>query len=119
MMQKTITNNKKTSLILQALREIFCRHITSLFPHTLLTITHLDFYAKEGLAKAHISILQHESPASIIEQLNAQSPMIRGFLGKRLASKLRTIPNVSFYLDTSLDKALHVQRLLKDIAVAS
>jgi ribosome-binding factor A len=37
-------------------------------------------------------------------------------LGKRLASKLRIIPSLKFYLDTALDEAFHVLNLIKQVS---
>lgn len=115
-MQKSIQAMKKHSLMLQAMRDIFCRYITALFPQVFMTITRLDFYEQEGIAKVYISFLRNEEPtiASIIAHLNHNQPMIRGRLGKRLASKLRTIPKLSFYRESALDEAFHVQNLLKE-----
>jgi len=118
-MHTSINTMKKNSLILQALRDIFCRHITSLFPNTFITITRLDLYAKKGIVKVYISCLKNGDPTSIIEQLTAKQPMIRGLLGKRLASKLRIIPMLEFYVDNALDEAFHVINLLQKIAAPS
>ncbi len=110
---------KKNSLILQALRDIFCVHIASLFPNSFITITRLDLYAKEGIVKVYISCLRNGDLKSIIEELTEKQSMIRGLLGKRLASKLRTIPKLQFYIDTALDEAFHVMNLLEQVAAPS
>lgn len=116
-MEKSIQAKKRHSLVLQALRDIFCKHIVDLFPQVFITITRLDLYEKEGRAKIYISFLDNENPviANIIDQLNENQSKIRGLLGNQLGSKLRAIPKCSFHLDTALDEAFHVQNLLKDV----
>ena len=115
-MSQSIKLMKKNSLILQALREIFCRNIAELFPHVFMTITRLDMYDKEGIVQVYISFICNADGESIIDQLNENKTMIRGLLGKRLASKLRIIPSLKFYLDTALDEAFHVLNLIKQVS---
>ena len=38
---------------------------------------------------------------------------IRGELGRKVASQLRIVPELDFYLDSSLDYAEHIEELLK------
>ena len=38
---------------------------------------------------------------------------IRGELGHKVASQLRIVPDIDFYLDTSLDYAEHIDELLR------
>ena len=37
----------------------------------------------------------------------------RGELGNKVASQLRIVPEIDFYLDTSLDYAEHIDELLR------
>ena len=38
---------------------------------------------------------------------------LRGELGRKVASQLRIVPEIDFYLDTSLDYAERIEELLK------
>ena len=37
----------------------------------------------------------------------------RGELGRKVSSQLRIVPEIAFYLDTSLDYAEHIEERLK------
>ncbi len=120
-MEKSVQAKKRHSLLLQALRDIFCKHIADLFPQVFITITRLDLYEKERVAKVYISFLHNDNPAiaSIMDQLNEKQSKIRGLLGNQLARKLRAIPKCSFHLDTALDEAFHVQNLLESFRTST
>ena len=38
---------------------------------------------------------------------------LRGELGHKVASQLRIVPEIDFYLDSSIDYAEHIEELLK------
>ena len=38
---------------------------------------------------------------------------LRGELGRKVASQLRIVPELDFYLDTTLDYAEHIEELLR------
>ena len=45
--------------------------------------------------------------------LEENKKAIRGELGRKVASQLRIVPELDFYLDTTLDYAEHIEELLK------
>ena len=65
------------------------------------------------------STLIGDQGEKMIKELNEQKSKIRGLLGKRLAHKLRIIPGLRFYLDTSMDKAMRIARLLNGLEESS
>lgn len=114
-MHESVKKLKKTSAILQALQEIFLQDIASSFPQVLMTVTHLYICDKTRMAKAYISFMPSEQGGRMIKELDKQKSKIRGLLGKKLAHKLRTIPGLKFYLDTSIERALRIESLLNRV----
>ena len=45
--------------------------------------------------------------------LNENVRAYRGELGRMVSKQLRIVPEIVFYLDTSLDYAEHIEQLLK------
>ena len=45
--------------------------------------------------------------------LEEEKKAIRGELGRQVASQLRIVPELDFYLDSTLDYAEHIDELLK------
>ncbi len=49
-------------------------------------------------------------------QVQADTKSIRFELGKRVRHQLRIVPELSFYLDESMEKLEHIDQLLKNTA---
>ena len=45
--------------------------------------------------------------------LEENARALRGELGNRIAKQLRIVPEISFFLDNSLDYVEHIEELLK------
>ncbi len=48
-----------------------------------------------------------------MEQLQENGRALRGELGNKVARQLRIVPEIVFYLDSSLDYVEHIEQLLK------
>ena len=45
--------------------------------------------------------------------LQDQNRALRGELGRKIGKQIRIVPELAFYLDTSIDYAEHIDELLK------
>ena len=50
---------------------------------------------------------------TVLPLLEENKRIIRGELGRKVASQLRIVPEIEFYLDSTLDYAEHIEELLK------
>ena len=50
---------------------------------------------------------------ALMEQINENGRALRGELGHVVAKQMRIVPELAFFLDTSLDYAEHIGELLK------
>ena len=48
-----------------------------------------------------------------MQLLEEEKRTLRGELGRKVASQLRIVPELDFYLDTTLDYAEHIEELLR------
>lgn len=117
-MHESVKKSQKSSLILRALQEIFLHDMADSFRQVMVTVTHLYICDKTRLVKTYVSFMPSGQGEKLIKELDKQKSKIRGLLGKRLAHKLRTIPDLRFYLDTSLDSALRLEKLLNGFEVS-
>jgi ribosome-binding factor A len=117
-MSVSVKKLQKTSIILRNLREIFLHEMASSFDNTLVTVTSLYICDKSRAVKVYVSFMPSQNGPRMLKELEKQKSKIRGFLGKRLANKLRTIPELKFYLDNSIERALHLEKLLNGFEVS-
>ena len=66
-----------------------------------------------SLAKTDVSIFPSAKAEEVMKLLNDNVKALRGELGHQVAKQLRIVPEIVFYLDTSLDYAEHIDELLK------
>ena len=78
----------------------------------MLTIMNVDTSADLSVALVFASVMDGDSEA-VIEGLNAAKGYLRNALFKRL--KVRTVPELKFVLDTSIDYGFKIDRILQQL----
>ncbi|MCC8199568.1 MAG: 30S ribosome-binding factor RbfA [Tannerellaceae bacterium] len=107
------TRLKKIGRLLQKeLGDIFLKQ-TKGMPGTLISVSAVRVSPDLGLAKVYVSIFPSEKGLEILEAIRANTKAIRFDLGQRVHLQLRKIPELSFYIDDSLDYIENIDNLLK------
>lgn len=65
-----------------------------------------------SVAKAYLSIFPSDRSKELLEAIRANTKAIRYDLGQRVRLQLRKIPELSFFIDDSLDYIEHIDQLL-------
>ncbi len=102
---------KISRLIQKELSEIFRRQ-TAALGNTLVSVSTVRVSPDLSIAKVYLSIFPTEKSAEILENIKRQSKTVRYELAQAVKSILRKCPDLSFYLDDSLDYAENIDRLL-------
>ena len=66
-----------------------------------------------SVARAYLSIFPSEKCKELIENIRANTKAIRFDLGQRIRQQVRKIPELSFFIDDSLDYIENIDNLLK------
>lgn len=66
-------------------------------------------------ARVYLSLFQVKDQEAVLDKFKDLSSEIRGELGKRMRHQLRSIPQLTFYLDDTLDYVFKIEKLLDDI----
>lgn len=83
------------------------------FGGAMLTVSEVRISPDLGIAKVYVSVFPSDKASSVLGILEDGKKGIRGELGRKVASQLRIVPELDFYLDSSLDYAEHIEELLK------
>ena len=95
---------KISSLFTKELASVFQEFIKQENKGTLiLSITKVYVTPDISLAKIYISVFPSESSKKYLTEIRNVSSLIKHKLSQRLKSSLRKVPELSFYLDDSLD----------------
>lgn len=106
------TRQAKISRLLQKeLSELF-RLQTAKTHGTLVSVSAVRVSPDLSVARAYLSIFPSERSAEIIKSINASSKTIRYELAQRVRYQLRKTPELTFFVDDSLDYAENIDRLL-------
>ncbi len=79
----------------------------------MVTVSEVRVSPDLSLAKTYVSIFPSAKAEEVMKLLNDNVKALRGELGHQVAKQLRIVPEIVFYLDTSLDYAEHIDELLK------
>lgn len=109
----SIRQNKVARLIQKELGEIFQRESKSLFGGAFITVTTVRIAPDLGSARVYLSIFGSASNDEVIEHVKLQTGNIKRILGAKIRHQLRGVPDLSFFIDDSLDYALKIDELLK------
>ena len=85
----------------------------AVFGGTMVTVSEVRVSPDLSLAKTYVSIFPSAKAEEVMKLLNDNVKALRGELGHQVAKQLRIVPEIVFYLDTSLDYAEHIDELLK------
>ncbi len=83
------------------------------FGGAMVSVTEVRISPDLSLAKVYVSIFPSAKAESAMAVINDNSRAIRGELGRIVAKQLRIVPELAFFLDSSLDYAEHIDELLK------
>lgn len=95
------------------LAEIIRSKGMAMFGGSMITVSEVRVSPDLSIAKVYVSIFPSDKAGAVLPILEENKKTIRGELGRKVASQLRIVPEIDFYLDTTLDYAEHIEELLK------
>ena len=95
------------------LAEILRSKGMAVFDGAMVTVSEVRVTPDLSIAKTYVSIFPSEKAEKVMAILEENVRGYRGELGRRVGKQLRIVPEIVFYLDTSLDYAEHIEELLK------
>lgn len=109
---ETTRQQKIARLLQKELSEIF-RTETSKTRGVIVSVSNVRISPDLSIARVHLSIFPSEKAEEMIEQVNKTTREIRYALAQRVRFQLRKVPELTFYVDDSLDYIEHIDELLK------
>lgn len=97
----------------KVLAECIRRKGMAVFGGAMVTVSEVRMSPDLSLAKVYVSIYPSSKAETVMKMLEDDVKSYRGEAGNILAKQFRIIPELSFYLDTSIDYAMHIEELLK------
>lgn len=113
-MEKESTRQLKVARELQKdMAEIIRSKGMAAFGGAMVSVSGVRISPDLSVAKVYVSIFPSAKADEVMGILEENVRSIRGELGNRVAKQLRIVPEIAFFLDSSLDYVEHIEELLK------
>jgi len=83
------------------------------FGGAMVSVSEVRVSPDLSLAKIYVSIFPSEKSAAVMGMLDDNMRLYRGELGRLVGKQLRIVPELAFFLDTSIDYAEHIEEILR------
>ena len=102
-------------LVQQYLSEIFLREGKEVTENALVTISHVKMTPDLYTARIYLSIYNTKHPDEIMTHIEANTNAFRKLLGQKVRHQLRSVPQLSFFKDETLDEVFKLEEIFRDL----
>lgn len=109
----SVRQEKFAGVIQQSLADIFLRH-KEWVNNKFVTISKVEVSPDLGYAKVYLSAI-NVNKDELLTTVNFNNVVIRKTLAAKIKNQVRIIPELSFFIDDSLDYVFHMEEVLKNV----
>lgn len=107
------TRQRKVSRLLQKELATYFQRNSLEFGKKMITVTVVRISPDLGVARIHLSIFPLQPDDNTLSLVQAKAGEIRHFLGNQVRYQLRIVPELTFFIDDSLNYIAKIDDLLK------
>ncbi|WP_209389148.1 30S ribosome-binding factor RbfA [Chryseobacterium sp. RR2-3-20] len=104
---------KVSQIIQEDFAELFRKQASESKQSILVSVSDVKVTPDLGIAKIYLSIFPQEFRQAVMKEIEENKAQYRNFIGKKMAKQVRIIPQLNFYLDTTLDDVEKIERELR------
>ena len=104
---------KVAQIIQEDFAELFRKQAADSKQNFLVSVSDVKVTPDLGIAKIYLSIFPAEFREPIMKEIEANKAVYRNFMGQKMGKQVRIIPQLAFYVDTSLDLVEKIEKELK------
>lgn len=112
-MNESNRQKKVAQIIQEDFAELFRKEASESKQTFLISVSDVKVTADLSIAKIYLSIFPPEFRTQIMSEINENKSKYRNFLGQKMGKQVRIIPEINFYLDTTLDEVEKIEKELK------
>jgi len=110
-----IRQEKVARQIQKDLAELMQQHRSEWMAGAFVTISNVTITPDLGYVNIYMSLYNNANRAAVLDHINGQNKEIRKALAKRVRHSFRTIPELRFYEDNTMDYVEKMDDLFKKI----
>ncbi|MBR5300810.1 MAG: 30S ribosome-binding factor RbfA [Bacteroidales bacterium] len=115
-MEKNVESTRQLKVakeIQKHMAEIIRSKGMAAFGGALVSVSGVKISPDLSVAKIYVSVFPSDKAEAVMGALEENARPLRGELGSKVGKQLRIVPEIIFYLDSSLDYVEHIEELLK------
>lgn len=112
---ESIRQQQVGKVIQIALAEIFQRKVDEILDGAMVSVLSVQLTPDLRTARGYLSIYNSSDPEQIINNIQHNTKAIRGLLGRQIRNKVRSIPELEFFRDNTMDEVIKIDKLFKEI----
>ncbi len=110
----SIRQEKFAGIIQQHLADIFLKDSGS-FNNAFITISKVEISPDLGYAKVFLSFLNAQNKTELLDLINFNNREIRRRLATKIKNQARIVPELTFFVDESLDYVFHMEKVMQKV----
>lgn len=112
-MNNTNRQRRVAQIIQEDFAELFRKQAADTQKNLLITVSDVRVTVDLSIAKIYLSIFPNEYRVPIMKEIENNKSQYRNYIGQKMAKQVRIIPELQFYIDTSLDDVERIERELR------
>ncbi|ODS88788.1 ribosome-binding factor A [Chryseobacterium lacus] len=112
-MNESNRQRKIAQIIQEDFAELFRKQASESKQNFLVSVSDAKVTPDLGIARIYLSIFPQEFRGPVMKEIETNKAQYRNYLGQKMAKQVRIIPDLQFYLDTSLDDVEKIERELR------
>lgn len=112
-MNESNRQRKVAQIIQEDFAEFFRKQASESKQSFLISVSDVKVTADLSIAKIYLSIFPAEYRQSIMKEIEINKAQYRNFMGQKMGKQVRIIPELHFYLDTTLDDVEKIEKELR------
>ena len=115
-MEKNVESTRQLKVakeIQKVMAEVIRSKGMAAFGGALVSVSGVKVSPDLSVSKIYVSVFPSDKAEAVMGVLTENAKPLRGELGSKMGKQLRIVPEIAFYLDSSLDYVEHIEELLK------
>ncbi|MEG2365121.1 MAG: 30S ribosome-binding factor RbfA [Alistipes sp.] len=104
---------KVAKQIQKDIADIFQKEARELLRGVLVTVSEVRVSPDFNYAKIYVSIFPFDKGADTMTVLEKNNWLVRRELGRRIKDQLKSVPEIQFFLDDSLEYIEHIDKVMQ------
>jgi ribosome-binding factor A len=110
---ESIRQNKISRMLQKELGGMFQSELGHLRGRSMVTVTRVNVTSDLSLARIYLSLFATQDKNALFEKIRENRKEIRHLLAAKVRKQLRSVPELEFFIDDTLDYIEHIDELLK------